>query len=150
MVNHNRRESTPGLDAEVIEKLYLSEGSFIPVAGGDDLIDYECKVCTGCFAAGDTTINFNPAFLMGPDTPIDMFVHQDLVSRIHVCKAEGPAANMWVTRKIRIPFSVAEELKAHPSVSAGPVMTDPEWRLARDEPIEQSEPTEPPPVPPSG
>jgi hypothetical protein len=133
MVNHNRRESIPGLDSEVIEKLYLGEGTLIPTVNGEDQVDYECKVCTGCFASGETTINFTPTFLMGPNTPIDMFVHQDLISKIHVCKATGPSANVWVTRKIHIPFSMAEALKAHPSVSAGPVMTDPEWRLARDE-----------------
>lgn len=127
-------ESTPSGEPP-IEELYSVGRVIEGFAPEDDLYEFECKVCTGCMAEGDEIdIPFTPEYMLGPKTPIDLFVHQDYVSKIHECKGTGVNRNVWVTKKIRVPASIAEKLKAHSSISPGPVVTDPEWRLYRDEP----------------
>jgi hypothetical protein len=105
----------------------------------EDHVEYEIEYCLGCYGVPlveISTVNLDPAYLTSPQTPINLFVHQDLIKRIHECRGapDSLQRNLWRTTKLRIPVSLVERLKATEGIEPGPPTTDPEWRLARYEP----------------
>ncbi len=106
----------------------------------DNKIPVEVQICRGCLPIGvEFELNLDPTFLTSPNTPVNFFVHQSLIKTIHVCKAIVPRqANVWKTTKLLISVELVNALKATRGIEAGPVTTDPDWRYARDEPVEQT------------